>query len=233
MQEGKLQEREVYLHHKNGHRVPVLVRTSPLIDSDGKTIGGVEVFSDNSPKISLMQRVQSLEKMALLDPLTMLGNRRFAETQLASRLDEMRRYGWHFGVFFIDIDHFKNINDTYGHEIGDKVLQMTARTLQNGVRSFDTVCRWGGEEFVSIVAGVDERQLLSLAERLRVLVGQSSLPVGGSTIHITISIGVAVVRPDDTEQTVIARADNLMYRSKALGRNRVSHELSVVDIKAG
>lgn len=221
MNEDKSLEQEVYLRHKDGHRLPVMVRARPIKDGDGRIIGAVEIFSDNSPRITLAQRVEELQRLSLLDPLTGTGNRRYAELALHTRLDEFRRYGWRFGVLFIDIDHFKNINDTYGHEVGDKLLRMTARTLQNGVRSSDVVGRWGGEEFVVFVSNIDEVALGSLAEKLRKLVGQSKPCSEGESIDVTVSIGATMARMNDTPEGLIKRADHLMYRGKMSGRNCV------------
>jgi diguanylate cyclase (GGDEF)-like protein/PAS domain S-box-containing protein len=221
MKEDRMLEQEVYLRHKKGHRVPVLVRASPIKDAEGRVIGAVEIFSDNSPKISLQQRVEELEKLALLDALTEIGNRRYAELIVHSKLDEMRRYGWRFGLLFIDIDNFKEVNDTYGHETGDRVLRMVAKTLQNAIRSSDAVSRWGGEEFVAVIGHADKPALSRLSNKLRMLVGQSELLVGGELIKVTISIGSTVSIMDDTVDSLVGRADKLMYDAKLSGRNCV------------
>lgn len=221
MQEDRMLEQEVYLRHKKGYRVPVLVRASPIKDTEGRVIGAVEIFSDNSPKITLQQKVEELEKLALLDALTEIGNRRYAELIVHSKLDEMRRYDWRFGLLFIDIDNFKEVNDTYGHETGDKVLRMVAKTLQNAIRSSDAVSRWGGEEFVAVIGHADKAALSLLSNKLRMLVGQSNLFVGSELINVTVSIGSTVSIKDDTVDTLVGRADKLMYAAKLSGRNCV------------
>ena len=137
-------------------------------------------------------------------------------------LDEMKRYGWTCGVLFIDVDHFKTINDSFGHNIGDSVLMMIARTLSSNLRSYDLLGRYGGEEFVAIIASVNASQLYSFANRLRVLAEQSSLTSEYGEISATVSIGATLAQPTDTVEGVIARADQFMYQSKANGRNRVS-----------
>jgi diguanylate cyclase (GGDEF)-like protein/PAS domain S-box-containing protein len=221
IKEDVMAEQEVYLRHKDGHRAPVLVRASPIKDEKGQVIGAIEIFSDNSPRITLEQKVEELQKLALLDPLTELGNRRYAELTIHTKLDEMRRYDWRFGVLFIDIDNFKKINDTYGHETGDKVLQMVAKTLQNGVRASDTVIRWGGEEFIAVIAHVDEGALSPLANKLRALVEQSHFFVGQGLINVTVSIGATISKQNDIAEDLIDRADKLMYNGKQSGRNCV------------
>ncbi len=222
MKEERMLEQEVYLRHKDGHRAPVLVRASPLRDSSGQVIGAVEIFSDNTPRITLAQKVEELQKLALLDPLTGLGNRRYAELTMHTKLDEMRRYDSRFGVLFLDIDYFKKINDTYGHETGDKVLQMVAKTLQNGVRSSDTVGRWGGEEFVAFIAHVDDWALSGLANKLRRLVEKSNFSAKKALINVTVSIGATISKMGDNVEELLGRADQLMYKAKLAGRNRVA-----------
>ncbi len=224
MAEQRMLEEEIFLRHKDGHRLPVLVRVSPVQDSNGQVIGAVEIFSDNSPKITLIQRIEEIKKVALLDPLTHLGNRGYAENSLHGRLDEMDRYNWSFGVLFIDIDHFKKVNDSHGHDAGDKVLKMVARTLRNSVRASDIVARWGGEEFVAIFPAVTRDQLYALANKIRILVEHSSFIDGQNRINVTVSIGGALARPSDTSETLMERADQLMYQSKMSGRNTVTVE---------
>jgi diguanylate cyclase (GGDEF)-like protein len=182
----------------------------------------VEVFRDNSQKLMAVQRATELQRVALLDPLTGLPNRRYIEMNLAARFDEMERYEWAFGVLFMDIDHFKEINDRYGHDVGDRVLKMVSRTLVHSTRPFDLVGRWGGEEFVGIATNVDFAQLKRVANRFRILVQQSSLTVGDFEIRVTISVGATLAQGGDSIDTLVKRADLLMYRSKASGRNRVT-----------
>ncbi len=224
IEDGKTREAEVYLHHKEGHRVPVLIRTSPLRDDENAIMGGVEIFSDNSALVSTRKQIKDLQKLALIDELTQVGNRRYVEIGLRKRLDEMKRYGWSFGVLFIDIDHFKAINDTYGHRRGDEVLKMVAKTVMLGVRIGDIVGRWGGEEFVALVSNVDETQLFVVAERIRMLVEQSSLAVGTDMVEVSVSIGATMGQSGDKGDSLIRRVDKLMYRSKLGGRNRVTIE---------
>lgn len=222
IRDGQSREVEVFLHHKAGHRVPVKVRVSPLVAPNGTIIGATEVFSDNSPQAVMAQRIEELTQLAMLDTTTGLPNRRYLERKLEAGLDELRRYETRLAVLFMDLDHFKQINDSYGHDVGDAVLQMVGATLTHALRPLDQVGRWGGEEFVAIVRSVDERALASIAERFRALIEGSSLPHGGEEIHVTLSIGGVIARPDDTLDTLLKRADTLLYHSKSSGRNRVT-----------
>ena len=220
--DGEAREEEVYLHHKSGHRVPVSIRVAPIKSPEGTIIGAVEVFSDASFKIDARHTIEELQRMALLDALTGVGNRRYAEMNLKFRLAEMDRYGWPFGALFIDLDSFKDVNDAHGHEVGDVILKMAAKTLSNSLRSFDTVCRWGGEEFVAVIVNVDSERLHTVCEKLRAMVEQSSIALNGQSVGVTISIGGTIAGAGDDMQSLIRRADELMYRSKSAGRNRAT-----------
>lgn len=222
MNNNRQHDAEVYLHHREGHRVGIVMHTAPLKDSEGKIIGAVNIFHDTASKAELQQNIEELKKKALLDPLTDQANRRLIEMQLYSRLEQMHRYGLSFGVLFIDIDHFKDINDKFGHEIGDKVLRMVSKTLADNLRTFDALGRWGGDEFVVIFVNIDGEQLFSGANRLRMLVEQSTLSLDSQSLGVTISIGATLSRPNDTLDVLINRADRLMYQSKSSGRNCVS-----------
>jgi diguanylate cyclase (GGDEF)-like protein/PAS domain S-box-containing protein len=222
--EGITVEGEVYYHHKEGHRLPALVRVSPIRDTAGIIVGAVEIFSDNSPRVRLAEKVEELEKIALLDPLTRIGNRRYGDLNLAARLNELERYGWPFGVLFIDIDYFKKVNDLYGHDVGDRVLRIVATTIINGTRSSDTVSRWGGEEFMILLPHVDAKQLKDVAEKIRLLVEKSSISVEGKNVEVTVSIVAALAHKDDTIEILVKRVDELMCKSKSEGRNRLSIE---------
>lgn len=220
--EGKVPlEAELYLRHKQGHRVPILARATPLT-RDGEVTGAVEVLEDNGRVEAARRRVEELEKLALLDQLTGLGNRRHAEMHIRARLDELERYGWSFSLLFFDIDRFKWINDTHGHGVGDRVLRMVARSTEGGVRSSDVVSRWGGEEFVALLQNVEETEVRAISGKLRALVEASSLTAGGGSVSVTVSMGATAAVVGDTVQTLVDRADGLMYESKRAGRNRVT-----------
>ncbi len=220
MQDGKYRDAEVYLHHKDGHRVPVWIRAAPLRDTAGNIIGGAELFTDLSAGNAITDKLQELERLSFLDNLTQLANRRFVEMELDSRISEKERYGAPFGVVFMDIDHFKQVNDTYGHAAGDRVLRTVARTFMNTARPSDLMGRWGGEEFIAILGRIDEEGLRSAAERIRSLVENSPIREDGRTLQVTVSIGGTLAVESDTAERIIQRADDLLYRSKQDGRNR-------------
>ena len=215
-------EAEVFLRHKDGHRVPVLVRTGPLKDRAGQVVGGIELFTDLSNILANNSRVRELEQLALLDNLTQLANRTYLLREIEARFEEMRRYGIPFGLLFMDIDFFKRFNDTYGHDVGDAVLKLVANTFTANSRAFDVYGRWGGEEFVGVIRSIDAEDLVVLGNRMRVLVNQSFLMHDEARLGVSISLGATVAKPDDTAESLIKRADHLLYQSKNEGRNRLT-----------
>jgi len=219
---GTPTEAEVFLRHKDGHRVPVRVRATPIVNVAGEIIGAVEIFSDNTEKMTALQMVEDLQQQVFIDSLTGLANRRYADITLQARYDEMQRYGWRFGVIMMDLDHFKEINDRFGHGVGDDVLKMVARTLRHSSRSSDIIGRWGGEEFIAVIAGTSPLRLRRSAERYRLLVEQSTLRVGADALLITLSAGATVAVPGESLDDILKRADRLLYESKGTGRNRVT-----------
>jgi diguanylate cyclase (GGDEF)-like protein/PAS domain S-box-containing protein len=219
--EHREMEAEVFLHHADGHRVPILVRTSPIVE-DGKTIGAVEIFSDSSQLLNARQQASLLENIAFQDPLTGVANRRSGESRLQAAMMEFTQVGQPFGIVFLDIDYFKRVNDTLGHDIGDQVLRMLAQTLKVNLRQHDMVCRWGGEEFVLLIRDVDEKHLKKISEKLRLLINQAGLKTEAEQVSITVSMGATLARAGDNLKKITRRADALMYESKQSGRNRVT-----------
>jgi diguanylate cyclase (GGDEF)-like protein/PAS domain S-box-containing protein len=211
----------VFLHHRNGHRIPVKVKATPMFNEQGQIVGATEIFSE-SVEYDLHQKIRELESTALMDPLTGIGNRRYLDTHLDSHLHSFKRYGSNFGIMMIDIDHFKIINDNFGHDIGDRVLKMVANTLGANIRASDHLGRFGGEEFVIILPNVTQDKLVSVSDKLRTLIESSFISVGKQDINVTISIGTTICLPDDDNYKILKRADRLLYYSKQNGRNRVS-----------
>jgi diguanylate cyclase (GGDEF)-like protein/PAS domain S-box-containing protein len=215
-------EQDAFLQHKLGHRIPVRIKTWPLRDARGQLIGAVEIFRCTMTDQRQEQIIEQLAQLAMLDDLTRLPNRRHFDLQLDRRLAELNRFGWPFGVLMIDLDHFKQINDAYGHHVGDQVLTLVARTLQANCRSLDTVARWGGEEFAAIIANVREAELLRVAEKLRAMVESSGLRESASApARVTVSIGCAMAHANEPAADVMRRADDMLYAAKRGGRNRV------------
>jgi diguanylate cyclase (GGDEF)-like protein/PAS domain S-box-containing protein len=222
IQDGQSRESHIYLRHKAGHRVPVHVRVSPIRSEEGHIIGAVELFNCAVGKTRIERRVHELEKLAFSDGLTGLANRRFIEVKLEQALQDQREFGRVFGLLAIDIDHFKEVNDHHGHDGGDAVLKTVSRTLALTLRREDTPARWGGEEFLVLLADLDPACLYGIAERCRKLIGASIAKVNGAPVRVTVSIGATAIRDGENTDAVIKRADELLYCSKSQGRNRTT-----------
>jgi diguanylate cyclase (GGDEF)-like protein/PAS domain S-box-containing protein len=219
--DGQPRQAQAFLHHKEGHRVPVVIKTNAIFADDGRVDGAVETFSDDSVLVEALRRLDALSVENETDALTGVTNRKGMILRLQAALAE-DRVAKNAGVLFFDIDHFKVVNDTYGHETGDRTLKMVAATLARNLRASDLLARWGGEEFVGLVHRMNTKTLASAAEKLRALVESSFIDVNGEHLRVTVSVGATFIRRGDTVESVVDRADGLLYESKTAGRNRVT-----------
>ncbi len=220
IQDGKLRNNSVYLHHKDGHRVPVVVRTTPLTNEKGETVGGIEIFTENPVFTHRMTDITELKKLAFIDALTGLANRRFLDIQLERRIQDLNKHDWHFGVILIDLDHFKEINDQWGHSVGDQALKTIAKTLLSCSRSADIMCRWGGDEFMGILAVDTEAGLKIIVERFFNMVKTTHISTGDIEQPLSTSCGATLAKKNDTAETLLDRVDKLLRQSKENGRNQ-------------
>lgn len=204
--------------HKNGETVPVQLTVTPILEGRDIT-GAVVVFQDITER-TLME--EELLRLATTDPLTELANRRRLLEQVEDELARVKRYGNAAAMLMLDIDHFKRVNDTYGHAVGDKVLRHFAGLAAQHLRQNDLLGRLGGEEFALLLPGTDLEGAALSAERLRQFVATHPCVTDELTIPITVSIGVAEFSPADQDgDGLMARADEALYRAKQGGRNRV------------
>ncbi len=167
----------------------------------------------------LARKNKELKIMATRDALTGLNNRFALDETMTRELHKARRHGRPLSMLIIDVDHFKQVNDTHGHQIGDQVLSRLAALLKENTRGSDVLGRWGGEEFLIICPETDSRGIMPLAENLRRCIEGSPFPIAG---RITISIGVSTFATDDSVEKLIQKADKGLYRAKEHGRNQVA-----------
>jgi diguanylate cyclase (GGDEF)-like protein len=164
---------------------------------------------------------RQMETMATTDGLTGLLNHRTFQVRLADMLSRAERHGHKLALILTDIDFFKKINDTYGHPVGDQVLQRVSKVLADSVRKIDVVARYGGEEFAIVMEGADAAGAQLLAERIRLDVAKQAFPSDQGAFHVTLSLGIAGVPTDaQDKQALIERADQALYCAKHGGRNR-------------
>lgn len=184
-------------------------------DLGGQEAGAGDQVSANVSAVD----IDSLERLASADPLTGLANRRGGEKDIAAEISRARRQNTSLSCVLLDIDHFKEVNDTFGHQAGDYVLRELSALLRRTVRAYDILVRWGGEEFLAVLPGVDHEQALKLAERIRQAVENMPLAgIGG----VTASVGVAALGNDYSFDAMFAAADRRLYSAKASGRNTVA-----------
>jgi two-component system cell cycle response regulator len=168
----------------------------------------------------LVEQSRRLESLIFEDPLTGLANRRYILTQLGSFVSGTRRHGRPLSVAIVDIDHFKDVNDRYGHQVGDEVLVAVTGALRNHMRAEDHLGRLGGEEFLAVLPDTDGGAALAAAERMREEVAGTVVEHEGERLAVTVSLGVASWEEDDPPELLLRRADEALYAAKAGGRDR-------------
>ena len=221
LSEGQALDTKAFMHHKNGSRIPVNISLIPFFDEFKQVSGAAEVFAVATTRQELLRQLSEMQKAAFIDQLTQLGNRRYGEMLLDTRMQQWRNHQIGFGVLFVDIDYFKTVNDRLGHEVGDQVLKMVADTLSLSIRAVDCVVRWGGEEFLVILPAIEPADLASVAERLRSMVAAAWLSLCSECARATVSVGGTLAQGQDDRISVVARADAMLYIAKQAGRNRV------------
>jgi len=176
---------------------------------------------------ALRDECSRLTELSITDPLTGYFNYRYMLQALDQEMERSRRTGLPTGLIMVDLDRFKDVNDTYGHMIGDAALQWACKVWRENIRRIDIPCRYGGEEFAIILPGTDLPQATLLAERLRKVLADSPLQLEDFSLELTASFGVSAFRGQTsaTPQRVLDCADHMLIRAKAQGRNRVCSDL--------
>ena len=217
---------ERLLEHVLDHRAALV---ASLGRDPGLRVAAMDYLSNvekryANPKIVEMEEFEETERSARTDPLTGLANRRVFDDALDREIRRSRRYGWPLTVVMADLDHFKEVNDAFGHLLGDLVLERIGEILRHAVREADVVSRYGGEEFAIVLPETPRVGGFAVAERIRRRVGQifSQSGVGGHEIEMSISCGLATYPEDGLHAVeIVARADEALYGAKRAGRNRV------------
>ncbi|WP_354467631.1 sensor domain-containing diguanylate cyclase [Marinobacterium sp. MBR-109] len=203
---------------RTGELLPVVVTSQPMIER-GQITGVVTVFRDISDR---KEAERKLKRLATTDSLTGLSNRRALLERLHEEQRLSKRLGHPSSLLMIDFDHFKQINDEYGHNVGDLVLQHFASLARSCLRETDSIGRLGGEEFAILLPGTDLEGAVQLAERLRHLLEQTPTETTDGPVPMTLSIGVTTLHASDTTSSeLLSRADAALYQAKSGGRNRI------------
>ena len=170
---------------------------------------------------TLSKKLEESEAKALVDALTNVLNRNAYNMKIGELVHEYKRYKEEWALLVLDIDHFKKFNDTYGHKTGDKVLKSVAATVSNSIRVSDHIFRYGGEEFVVILSRINKETTKNLSEKIRREVERDYFVDGDNELKVTMSIGAAIITPEDTEASLFERADKALYQAKQNGRNQI------------
>lgn len=202
------------------------VKTRRLANGERMQLG-----ADTVLKFSLQTAVEEafqnrLYESAVHDHLTTAYNRRYFDEQLGREVSHTRRHETPLSLLVIDVDHFKKVNDTHGHTVGDKVLTALGTRILESIRHEDVFCRIGGEELAVIMRDADSKSAMLLAERLRCVIGAEPMGTGQKMVPVTVSVGVATFDPDrhSSADALLAAADRALYDAKRGGRNRVCAE---------
>lgn len=215
LRDGKAFRATFTYRRKDGSPFYVEQSISPVLDDAGRITHYVSTGKDVSERV---ERERHLLEIASRDALTGLYNRLAGARMLESLVAETQAAGQAFSVILADLDHFKHINDSRGHQAGDDALVTVGAILQAGIRGGDLAIRWGGEEFLVLAPGCGIAQAMELAERLRAGVARAEIPASGP---VTVSLGVAQLAAGEAVAELLQRADEAMYRAKSGGRNRV------------
>jgi diguanylate cyclase (GGDEF)-like protein/PAS domain S-box-containing protein len=206
-------EQEYY--RRDGSIMTGELQVIPHVDAEGKVVEILGVTRDISERKMLEAE---LTRLAVTDPLTGLWNRRQTTNLLSGDLDQAQRHGEALTLLMLDVDRFKSINDTHGHQAGDRVLVEVANRLRDQIRSTDVVGRWGGEEFVILLRYCGLRDAVAAAEKLRQRIAEIPFE---NLFSVSVSIGAAELHGDDDLQSWLARADAALYEAKRTGRNTI------------
>jgi len=216
---GKPSMNRLYFRRKDGVRIPVDVHTMP-IRLRGKIIGAIEIFRDASVYERMERQKEIAKEISLTDVLTGLPNRRYLNKELELEIRKFKKYEDDLYIAEADIDHFKRINDRFGHKAGDLVLRKISFLIQNNIRATDFAGRYGGEEFLIILPNTPKANSRIVLERIRRSIKNARVT---NRISVTVSIGAAKAKAIDNPDTLFKRADSALYEAKRNGRNRIEY----------
>lgn len=222
LEDGQARQAEVFLHHKDGYRVPVRVDVSAIRDEAGKIIAAVETFQENSVLIAMRSSIEKLKTWSVVDLETGLSSRRSTEMRLQTCIEEVKRYERPFGILLAEIDFYSTLQRELSPEMLIRVRRMVGRSLLHSLRSMDTVGRWSDQEFLAIVANADAEDLQVACDRARAIVDASFIQTDSGPVHATVSIGATAATDSDAIEAMLRRAEVCLLTSRSGGRNRVT-----------
>ena len=218
---GKAQTTQMFMRKKDGGDLLIRNTLAPLRDQSGTIVELVSFFTPLTDESYDHKLVQAIYETATKDPLTCLPGRKYMEACLEDAIEVYRRTGHPFAVLFADTNNFHDVNNTYGHAVGDTVLREIGLALRTFSRKSDKFCRWGGDEFVGLLQLRRPEDIEGAAQRMLKLTGSCEVTVGGQTISCRTSIGITMVRENDDVRSIVERADGYMYQAKKRGGDHI------------
>ncbi len=219
--DGVEREALVFLHHKDGHRVPVSVRAVALRAASGKVVGAMELFHDRTPELAALTAVAEEERESLLCSVTGIGSTAYSQHFLDGLFKDVPQGGDSRVLLLVGVDRLAELREAYGPNVANLTLKMVARTLCGAIQPHEFIGRWSNSEFI-LVLYAKSIKVMEMAVRLRTLVHESSRRVTQGKIAVTVSIGGTILQPDDTEKYALARATLQLDASRRGGGNRVN-----------
>jgi len=208
---------ETVIQNKAGEIIPVLVSARSIFEDEIYT-GALSILTNIAERVQMEEK---LHQQATTDPLTKAYNRRYFFDLAQQELERSQRYNRPLSIIIFDIDHFKKVNDTHGHAVGDKVLRQLSERCQKTLRENDILARYGGEEFIILLPETPQEQAKQMAERMRIKCAETPFNVGLASVKLTISFGISSFAPTLPLDELLLRADKALYLAKEGGRNRV------------
>lgn len=227
---GETQRVNVVFHKADGKGLLVRNTLIPVRNEKGEITESVGVFYPAGKGDIDFNVVTEIYEKATIDPVTGLPGRRFMEACVKDSLELYRRNGVKFAVFFADVDNLHDINNTYGHETGDKILRILGDEMRKQGRRTERLCRWGGDEFVAVIHINDPRDIIGASRRLAAVAGNIETECDGRRVSVSISVGITAVRPDDDGKKIVDRADRYMYLAKKLPDKKIVTDFNVDDL---
>lgn len=218
---GGSKEVEMFLLHKQGHRVPVTLRVAPLRGNSGQVIGSIHIFAERRHSLAAIEHARDFERFTFIDALTGMGNRRYTEIALGQAFEAFVRFGRRPALIIFDVDRLQSVNTHFGREAGDQVLRSVSRTIGSCLRSYDFLGRWSDDEFFAILADTHSDHLMAMAEECRRQVASSSILMGSHCLQTSLSLGSSLLVPNDTMESWYARAARNLREAKLAGGNQV------------
>jgi diguanylate cyclase (GGDEF)-like protein len=222
LRDGLCSESNVFLSHKDGHRVPVFLRTFPVRDADGHVIGATESFEESIAASEWERRKNKLESYGCLDNATGVLNRDFTESHLRGSLNTFYSHPVPFAIFCIQADQLERVRSRYSARAAQDVLRLVGQTLEHSLRPNDIVGRWDEDEFLVLLAQCSRSEIEKVGDRLKRKISYSEIQWWGDAVRVDASLGGTTVCPGDTLELLLQRAHQAVCTSVSAGGNRLT-----------